>query len=240
MKPIIHNKRDSLFYKDAIEAIDELEKELGKDKPKIHKPSMVILGSIAILVLVTSLIPLYSMKVNPPPSLIKINYFKLAQQEELALESLNTEHFSTINEAISNMNKEDYRDVSVRLATSACRTSSRVCYSKALYTFIRNRIAYINDPASREYVQLPQKTLLQEAGDCDDKSLALAAMLESIGIDADVGVTSNHAFVRVNLPEASFWIRRNSDYVYLDPSSNRDFGEISFREEEIVRFYEIY
>lgn len=234
------HKRDKIFYEDALEAIDELEKDLGKGKPKIHKPSVIILGSIAILVIVTSLIPLYSMKVNPPPSLIKVNYFQIALHEESALQLLNTEHFSSINEAISNMNKEDYRDISVRLATSACKTSSKVCYAKALYVFVRNRITYINDPARREYVQLPQKTLLQEAGDCEDKSLALAAMLESIGIDADVGVTNNHAFVRAQLPDASFLIRRDSEYVFLDPSSTMDFGEISFREGEIVRFYEIY
>jgi len=232
--------RDKLFYKDAVEAIEDLEEDLLGKRPKIHKPAIVILAAIGILVIVTSLIPLYSMKVNPPPSLIKINYFQLAEDERLNLESLNTGYFSSLDEAISKMNIEDYRAVSVRLTVSSCKTSSKVCFTKALYHYIKNRITYINDPEHREYVQLPHTTLLLKAGDCEDKSLALAAMLESIGIDADVGVTSNHAFVRAQLPEASFWHRRNSDYVYLDPSSGMDFGEISFREEEIVRFYEVY
>ena len=225
--------QDNLFYEDAIKAVQEPDKQ-----PIRKRPIVIIAGLFIILIIVLSFIPLYNIKINPPPDINKINNFQLSPEELSELENLSTKHYSTIKEATENMNVNNYHSISARLATSACSSSSRLCYAKALFYYVQNKVVYINDPYSREYVQLPQETVIYKQGDCEDLSLALAAMLESIGIDADVGVTSNHAFVRAKI-DAPFWISRNG-YVYLDPSSNEDFGKISFKESEVIRFYEIY
>lgn len=52
---------------------------------------------------------------------------------------------------------------------------------KALTDYVRDRIRYVRDVVGVETVQTPLKTLELGSGDCDDKSLLLAAMLESIG-----------------------------------------------------------
>ena len=52
---------------------------------------------------------------------------------------------------------------------------------RALHAFVRDRIRYIRDINDVETVQTPDATLTMRAGDCDDKSTLLAAMLESIG-----------------------------------------------------------
>jgi transglutaminase-like putative cysteine protease len=51
----------------------------------------------------------------------------------------------------------------------------------ALFAFVRDGIRYLRDTHGVETLQTPVATLELEAGDCDDKSTLLAAMLESIG-----------------------------------------------------------
>lgn len=52
----------------------------------------------------------------------------------------------------------------------------RVCHA-----WVRDCIRYIGDITNVETVQTPEKTMELRAGDCDDKSTLLCALLESIG-----------------------------------------------------------
>src|SRR3972149_621421 len=52
---------------------------------------------------------------------------------------------------------------------------------KVLHAFVRDRIRYTNDIHGIETLQTPRATLEMEVGDCDDKSLLLAALLGAIG-----------------------------------------------------------
>lgn len=52
---------------------------------------------------------------------------------------------------------------------------------RALHEFVRDRIRYVRDPRAVETLQAPERTLQIKAGDCDDKAILLAALLESIG-----------------------------------------------------------
>jgi transglutaminase-like putative cysteine protease len=51
----------------------------------------------------------------------------------------------------------------------------------AVFCFVRDKIRYIQDVEDVETIQSPDVTLYDEAGDCDDKSTLLSALLESIG-----------------------------------------------------------
>ena len=50
-----------------------------------------------------------------------------------------------------------------------------------LQNYVRNNIQYVKDINGVETVQTPERTLQNRAGDCDDQSVLLATMLESIG-----------------------------------------------------------
>lgn len=52
---------------------------------------------------------------------------------------------------------------------------------RALHEFVRDEIRYVRDPVDLETVATPEKTLELRAGDCDDKSTLLAALLIAIG-----------------------------------------------------------
>jgi hypothetical protein len=49
------------------------------------------------------------------------------------------------------------------------------------HLFVRDQVRYVQDPYDVELVQIPDVTLQNRAGDCDDKATLLCAMLESIG-----------------------------------------------------------
>lgn len=53
--------------------------------------------------------------------------------------------------------------------------------ARAIHNYVRDNIRYTFDINGIETVKTPQKLLESRIGDCDDKSLLTAALLESIG-----------------------------------------------------------
>jgi transglutaminase-like putative cysteine protease len=49
-----------------------------------------------------------------------------------------------------------------------------------IHNFVRDKVRYVQDISNVETIQTPIKTLQYGAGDCDDKSMLVAALLESI------------------------------------------------------------
>lgn len=50
-----------------------------------------------------------------------------------------------------------------------------------IHAFVRDKIRYVKDVKGVETLQTPEKTLEIGQGDCDDKSVLVAALLESVG-----------------------------------------------------------
>lgn len=67
------------------------------------------------------------------------------------------------------------------LALSIIGNSGYVGQVRAVQIWVQQNIRYIQDPPDVELVQTPQKTVQWRAGDCDDQSVLVAAMLQSIG-----------------------------------------------------------
>jgi transglutaminase-like putative cysteine protease len=57
----------------------------------------------------------------------------------------------------------------------------RVAEVTRIFGFVRDRIRYVRDVRGVETMQTPDATLDVGQGDCDDKSILLAALLESVG-----------------------------------------------------------
>lgn len=83
---------------------------------------------------------------------------------------------------------------------------------KALHAFVRDAIRYTNDIRGVETVQTPRVTLETGVGDCDDKALLLAALLESIGRPARFvaiqlgGPGFSHVLVETRAGKNGRWI----------------------------------
>lgn len=87
---------------------------------------------------------------------------------------------------------------------------------RALFEFARDAIRYTRDIKGVETLQTPVATLELEAGDCDDKSTLLAAMLEAIGHPTRfvaVGFVSPYAYSHVYVET-----RVGRNWIALDPT----------------------
>jgi hypothetical protein len=215
--------------------------DIVDDEPSVERswvrPLMVIVALLIILIFMISIVPLYSVTVSPPPDMDEVANFELTDAEKLDFGAVNYTATSRVQGAIDQVDLFDYRGVSTRLVGAACSSSSDYCYARAIFYYVRD-MRYVSDPESRQYVQSPAETLLAGAGDCEDKALLLSAMLESIGMDSDVGVTSDHAFIRAQISDAPFW-QSNDDYVWLDPATNVDFSKLSFEREAVIGWFEV-
>lgn len=65
--------------------------------------------------------------------------------------------------------------------TSGLRQKNRIGEIFAIWQFVRDRIRYVRDIRNVETLQDAEYTLTQGAGDCDDKAVLTASLLESIG-----------------------------------------------------------
>lgn len=64
--------------------------------------------------------------------------------------------------------------------TQVCQSKDYACEVRTLHKFVRDGIRYVQDIRDVETLQTPDKTLEFGAGDCDDKSVLLASLLEAI------------------------------------------------------------
>lgn len=69
---------------------------------------------------------------------------------------------------------EIFRDRNVRSADYTAQV-------RALQSWVQDCIRYVRDPVDVELVQTPEVTLKLSAGDCDDQSTLLGAMLDATG-----------------------------------------------------------
>jgi len=159
------------------------------------------------------IIPLYSITIDPTPK-------KILSKETFSYYTLNGTVISPKNleqyRLLFNTSDPTIKTIAGTIISNACSKENRVCDAKALYYFTRDNFEYISDPISKEYVEEPKLFFSAGGGDCESGSVFLAALLESVGIDTQLVFTTNHALVRVWIPEASKRHKDTDDWIYLD------------------------
>jgi tetratricopeptide (TPR) repeat protein len=90
--------------------------------------------------------------------------------------------------------------------------------AEAIFLWVRDNIAYINDPPG-DHFQPAVATLEVRAGDCDDQAILLAAMLGSIGFEPIFVVLPDHVYVELQ--------QSDGEQIPMDPTvKNARFGEL--------------
>lgn len=208
------------------EKILKAEEEIAEERKK-HYFSKVLGGLFLILIIITMTVPFYAVRLDPEPK-------KILSVNELGINFTftNESHkISSRDDFINFLNPQDpmIKQVSAKIGAEACKDISRICYGKAVYYFVRDEINYINDPITEEYIEYPQDVLYSKAADCDGKSVLLANMLQSIGIQTRFVFVPGHVYVQAYLPEAlNKYKEKKSDAINLDAACKScKFGEIS-------------
>jgi hypothetical protein len=84
--------------------------------------------------------------------------------------------------------------------------------AKAIYDWVRGHIRYTKDPTTKEKLYPPQELLKTRAGDCDDTSMLIAALLMAVGYPArwvtiaaspDSPQEFTHIFAEAEIPPGS-------------------------------------
>jgi hypothetical protein len=99
----------------------------------------------------------------------------------------------------------DYRNDQINILairTVAQANDNEVKKTEAILTFVSNEIYYVSDPGDGiEYAKDPVTTLIAGGGDCEDQTLLLCSMLESVGVKTFIAFTDEHVFALVQFSQ---------------------------------------
>jgi hypothetical protein len=118
----------------------------------------------------------------------------------------------------------------------------------ALLDFISNDIYYVSDPNDDlEYAKDPISTLIAGAGDCEDQTLLLCSLLESVGVKTLIAFTDSHVFALASFSkkypdiDAKPFVYIEGKPCYaLDPSDpGAKIGQSSASPESIERIFDV-
>lgn len=209
------------------EEILKQAKEIEQDLKQEEKPKRIwiFIGLFLVMIMVLYLFPYHWISLNPEPNNIPSASQALAKGiDENLSQPKNIVHAKDL----INPHDQKIKLTANKIVTTAC-DSNQICYSKALYYFIRDNYDYVKDPIGAEYVEDPKEFLAAGGGDCESGSIALAALQEAIGTDTQLVLIANHAYVRIKLAEAPKTYKNNG-WIYLDwTCKDCDFGEIPWQ-----------
>ena len=97
---------------------------------------------------------------------------------------------------------------------------------KAIFAEVRKRVRYVRDEYGADTFKAAKHTLTWAGGDCDDYSVVLGSLLQSIGYPVKLRVIRttdspewNHIYVLVGVPPGP-----NAEWIPLDASVNKPAG----------------
>jgi hypothetical protein len=99
------------------------------------------------------------------------------------------------------LSRIDYRDEQINIMairTVAESNDDDILKARAVLDFVSNEIFYVSDPDDGvEFSKDPITTLIAGGGDCEDQTLLLCSMLESVGVKTYIAFTDDHVFALV-------------------------------------------
>lgn len=204
--------------------VEEVEKK--------RSPLWYIVVAFLIFILVIWVVPYYGLRSDPKPSSIPSLSSVLAD----APKGNYTMKLQGIDDVKSLQISPFLKHAATKVASS-CSTVSDVCYSKAMFYFVRDNIVYVPDPKI-DYIESPEAVLLDGSSDCDGQAVVLAMLLKSVGITSRIALTNDHSYVQVYLPNALKFYKTEDDWVFVDPTcKNCRFGEVTFPSIKDVQGY---
>ena len=210
------------------EEIDDHIKRHGNDLKKERGPLWYVLAVFLALMVVAMVVPYYGIKLDPEPKYI-------ATIEEVLPTEFEIENISrSINKKqdfLRFLNPSDpiIKQIADKVVSKSGCGNNRVCYSKSLFYFVKNNFFYINDPPD-EYIKTSRETLKSGGGDCDDHSVLLANLLQSIGVSTRFTFVPRHVYIEAYLPDAIWRYKKDGGWISLDPTCKPcNFGDISIK-----------
>jgi len=187
--------------------------------PWYKGPLKIIMGLFLLLLIVMWLIPYQGIKQNPEP-----NY--LPTLEELNMAELDIPAIDSDKITVYVQTTSEIKQIADKIVTLSCAKTHKVCNAKAVFYFVQKNFNYLNDPLAFEYYKTPQESLQSNSGDCDDASILISSLLNSVGYQTRFVFVPGHVYVQVKIPESISSYKTEDDWINLDATcSNCEFGE---------------
>jgi len=212
---------------DVLKEARKIENEPHREH-KSKKIVWLFVGLFLVMIMVLYLFPYQWITAYEEPKRITSVGQALAHGMENDLAEPKKAISSEDIKALVNPSDQKIKLTANKIVTASCKEGT-LCYSKALFYFIRDNYEYVADPQGVEYVEDPKEFLVAGGGDCESGSITLATLQEAIGIDAQLVLVFQHAYVRVKIADAPSTLK-NDDWIYLDwTCQDCDFGEIPWQ-----------
>lgn len=149
------------------------------------------------------------------------------------------------------LSRIDYHDEQINILATrlvADTQDDEVRKTRAILDFVSNEIYYVSDPGDgEEYAKDPISTLIAGGGDCEDQTLLLCSLLETVGIKTYIAFTDDHVFALVRfsgrnqLGDATPLLYVEGDPCYaLDPADpGAVIGRTSARADDVRRVFDV-
>lgn len=207
-----------------------MEEEIIEEEKWYKGPIKIIIGLFLLFIVVLMSVPFYWVKYDPNPSYVpsvdEVFLYNMSATNETFVLTSNAD-FAHIIKPHSPIIK----NTANKIVTLACIDSNKVCHAKAIYYFVRDNFHYISDPVNFEYVERTEDFMLSGGGDCESGTLAMANLMQSVGIKTELVLIPGHAFLRIKLPSAISAYKQKNDWIYLDwTCKDCDFGKIPYQD----------
>jgi len=211
---------------DIKEEFEEFEEEVKK-----RNPIWTIIGLAIILIFLASLIPYWAITADPRPSYTPTI-------AEVLPDGFTYERVEAATYSNYVIVDSEIKGVADRIAIKACNSGETICHAKVMFYFVRDNFEYVSDPTAFEYIKSPHESLVNQGGDCDDASVLLSSLLESVGISTRLVFVPGHVYVEAWIPKAPNRYKSERDWVPLDATcSDCEFGEVVWKYNDAERRY---
>lgn len=91
------------------------------------------------------------------------------------------------------LENSELRKIAVE-ASKNCISGDKECQINSIYKYVIQNYNYFSDPRIKEYIQPTSETISLKAGDCEDLTILLNSLLESVGIQTYFVISEIHSF----------------------------------------------
>lgn len=199
----------------------EEDNEEPENKPEKRPFLYTILTIAFVLLLILSIVPIYSIKFDPMPK----NIPTIADVVTDFKEVNNTIKVESQKDFYKLMQANDpfVKQVSVKVATQGCEGSggdrAKLCQAKAVYYFVRDNIKYVSDPSfpADDYIETASEVLYTGGSDCDGMAVLLASMEGAIGLPTRFAFVPGHVYIWIYIEDApkKYYVDKTDNYGWI-------------------------
>jgi len=207
------------------------EEHFEGHEPWYKGPAKIIIGIFLLLLVILWLVPFYGIKQNPEP-----NYLPIL--DDLNVPELTVPEITDQDIRSYVQTSQDIKQIADKIVTLSCKETHKVCNTKAIFYFVQQNFNYLNDPLAFEYFKTPQESFNAQAGDCDDASILLSSLLQSVGFYTRFVFVPRHVYVQVKISEAKSSYKDDDGWISIDATCQScKFGEISYTYSDAKKEY---